>query len=47
MDKCEKNCKDCQYPCFKSGKDLKPISHEELEELGYIICDDWTDKDIE
>lgn len=44
-----KNCKTCTFPCRNSGKDLIPITSEELrKELrkrGYIICDDYEEQD--
>lgn len=39
-----KNCKNCDYPCINQGEDLKPITTEELSEMGYIICDDYTEE---
>lgn len=35
------NCNNCSFPCFRSGTDLKPITYEELEKMGYIICEDY------
>lgn len=43
----EKNCKSCDFPCLNNGKNLKPITIEELKALGYVLCDDYTEKYVE
>lgn len=45
--KCNKSCEDCTFPCCKSGENLMPITCQELEEMGYVICEDFTTIPIE
>lgn len=40
--KCNKSCKDCTFPCINQGGNLTPITSEQLEQMGYIICDNFT-----
>lgn len=43
--KCD-NCKKCKYPCVNSGEGLKPITIEELRDIGFVLCEDYTEKEI-
>ena len=41
---CEKNCMICEYPCINAKQEnLKPITERELQQMGYIICEDFTE----
>ena len=44
--KCDKSCKNCKYPCVNSGGDLKPITIEELRNIGFVVCEEYTEKEI-
>lgn len=44
--KCDKSCKNCKYPCVYNGENLKPITADELQDLGFVLCEEYTDKDI-
>lgn len=44
--KCDKSCKNCKYPCVNSGEDLKPITIEELRNIGFVLCEEYTENDI-
>ncbi len=41
----QKNCKKCKYPCVNNGDNLKPITIDELREMGYVLCEDYTEED--
>lgn len=38
-------CKKCKYPCEYTGKEFKPITISELYDMGYILCDYYTEED--
>lgn len=40
---CNKNCKNCDYPCINQGENLQPVTIDKLKSLGYILCDDYTE----
>ncbi len=42
----QKNCKRCKYPCVDNGENLKVITINELREMGYVLCEDYTEEDI-
>ncbi len=42
----KKICKKCKYPCVNNGDNLKPITIDELREMGYVLCEDYTEEDI-
>lgn len=44
--KCDKSCKNCKYPCINNGEDLKPITIEELRNIGFVLCEEYTENDI-
>lgn len=37
------NCKKCNYPCANQGENLKPITIDELRNMGYILCEEYTE----
>lgn len=41
----DRSCKNCKYPCEYTGKDFKPITINELYDMGYILCDYYTEED--
>jgi len=43
---CDKSCKNCKYPCANNGEDLKPITIEELRDIGFVLCEEYTEEDI-
>lgn len=44
--KCDKSCKNCKYPCVYNGEDLQPITVDELKDLGFVLCEEYTTEDI-
>lgn len=43
----QKNCNQCTFPCYRSGDNLIPITNNDLKNMGYILCDDYTTLPIE